>query len=67
MGGPQSLGFLIYPTALPAPGEIVGAEALHRVFRGWLSFLGHPEPAHAEAARGQHGNGVVQPSALRHG
>ena len=29
MGGPQSRGFLIYPTALPAPGEIVGAEALH--------------------------------------
>ncbi len=46
MGGPQSRGFLLYPTVLPAPaqtgGEIVGAEALHRVFRGWLTFLGHP-------------------------
>jgi hypothetical protein len=44
MGGPQSRGFLIYPAALPAPDEIVGAEALHRVLRGWLTFLGHPEP-----------------------
>ncbi len=28
--------------ALPA---VVGAEALHRVFRGWLTDLGHPAPA----------------------
>jgi hypothetical protein len=28
----------------PPPGEIVGAEALHRVLRGWLTALGHPEP-----------------------
>ncbi|MGD9989706.1 MAG: phage holin family protein, partial [Pseudonocardia sp.] len=44
MGGPQSRGFLLHPAALPAPGEIVGAEALHRVLRGWLTDLGHPEP-----------------------
>ena len=44
MGGPQSRGFLIYPAALPAPDEIVGAEALHRVLRGWLTFLGHADP-----------------------
>jgi hypothetical protein len=44
MGGPQSRGFLIYPAVLPAPAQIVGAEALHRVLRGWLTFLGHPEP-----------------------
>ena len=51
MGGPQSRGFLIYPAALPAPGEIVGAEALHTVFRGWLTFLGHPEPEGQPSAR----------------
>jgi uncharacterized membrane protein YvlD (DUF360 family) len=44
MGGPQSRGFLIYPAALPAPDDIVGAEALHRVLRGWLTFLGHADP-----------------------
>jgi uncharacterized membrane protein YvlD (DUF360 family) len=51
MGGPQSRGFLLYPTALPAPGEIVGAEALHRVLRGWLTFLGHPAPERQPSAR----------------
>jgi len=51
MGGPQSRGFLIYPAALPAPGEIVGAEALHTVLRGWLTFLGHPEPEGQPSAR----------------
>jgi uncharacterized membrane protein YvlD (DUF360 family) len=45
MGGPQSRGFLLHPAELPAPDEIVGAESLHRVLRGWLSHLGHPEPA----------------------
>jgi uncharacterized membrane protein YvlD (DUF360 family) len=44
LGGPQSRGFLIHPTELPDPGEIVGAEHLHRVLRGWLTHLGHPEP-----------------------
>ena len=35
----------MYPAQLPAPGsEIVGAEHLHRVLRGWLTHLGHPEP-----------------------
>lgn len=49
LGGPQSRGFLLYPAGLPAPAdivgtEIVGAEALHRVLRGWLTHLGHPDP-----------------------
>ena len=44
LGGGQSRGFLMYPADLPAPGEIVGAEQLHRVVRGWLDHLGHPEP-----------------------
>ncbi len=52
MGGPQSRGFLLHPTELAAPGEIVGAEQLHHVLRGWLTHLGHdtPEPA-AQAGR----------------
>jgi uncharacterized membrane protein YvlD (DUF360 family) len=45
LGGGQSRAFLVYPAELPEPGEIVGAEALHRVVRGWLTHLGHPEPA----------------------
>jgi hypothetical protein len=45
LGGPQSRGFLLHPAGLPDPGEIVGAEALHRVLRGWLTHLGQPEPA----------------------
>jgi uncharacterized membrane protein YvlD (DUF360 family) len=53
LGGPQSRGFLMYPAELQAPEEIVGAEALHRVLRGWLIQLGHPEPAtHAESGAG---------------
>ena len=44
LGGGQSRGFLVHPADLPATGEIVGAEALHRVVRGWLTHLGHPEP-----------------------
>jgi membrane protein DedA with SNARE-associated domain/uncharacterized membrane protein YvlD (DUF360 family) len=45
MGGPQARGFLVYPKSLRPPGEVVGAEALHQVFRGWLTELGHPAPA----------------------
>jgi hypothetical protein len=44
LGGGQSRGFLMYPADLPAPGEIIGAEQLHRVVRGWLDHLGHPRP-----------------------
>ncbi|RBY87417.1 phage holin family protein [Blastococcus sp. TF02A-26] len=49
LGGPQQRGFLVYPRSLTPPGQVVGAEQLHRVFRGWLTELGHPEPA-AEGA-----------------
>jgi uncharacterized membrane protein YvlD (DUF360 family) len=45
LGGGQSRGFLMYPAELPAPGEIVGAEQLHRVVRDWLTHLGHPAPS----------------------
>jgi uncharacterized membrane protein YvlD (DUF360 family) len=49
LGGSQQRGFVVHPRELAFPGEIVGAEALHRVFRGWLTDLGHPEPAPVEA------------------
>jgi hypothetical protein len=46
LGGEQSHPFVLHPTALPMPAsEVHGAEELHRVFRGWLADLGHPEPA----------------------
>jgi hypothetical protein len=44
LGGGQQRGFLVHPRSFADPGEIVGAEHLHRVFRGWLTDLGHPEP-----------------------
>jgi uncharacterized membrane protein YvlD (DUF360 family) len=48
LGGSQSHGFLLHPEQLPPPGEIVGAEELHRVLRGWLTHLGQPVPAAAQ-------------------
>ncbi|MGW4525759.1 phage holin family protein [Amycolatopsis sp. NPDC004378] len=44
LGGPQQRGFVVHPREFAVPGEVVGAEALHRVFRGWLTELGHPSP-----------------------
>jgi hypothetical protein len=42
MGGEQSHPFVLIPSGWTPPGnEIVGAEALHRHFRGWLAALGH--------------------------
>jgi hypothetical protein len=41
MGGSQSYPFVLAPTDLEWPrDEVVGAEAVHRVFRGWLAGLG---------------------------
>jgi hypothetical protein len=60
LGGPQQYGFLTYPRAWRPPGEIVGAEALHGVLRGWLTDLGHPVPIGEGAAVGED-----SPSALR--
>jgi hypothetical protein len=45
LGGAQRHGFLVHPRSFADPGEIVGAEHLHRVLRGRLTDLGHPEPA----------------------
>ncbi|RBY84485.1 phage holin family protein [Blastococcus sp. TF02A-30] len=53
LGGPQQHGFLTHPAAWADPGEIVGAEHLHRVLRGWLTDLGHPEPTGDGAAVGE--------------
>jgi uncharacterized membrane protein YvlD (DUF360 family) len=44
MGGTQSFPFLLHPTELELPpAEIVGAEAVHRHLRRWLTELGHRE------------------------
>ncbi|MEV7038962.1 phage holin family protein [Amycolatopsis sp. NPDC051061] len=48
LGGPQQRGFVVHPRELPPLGAVVGAEALHLVFRGWLTELGHPSPAPVE-------------------
>jgi uncharacterized membrane protein YvlD (DUF360 family) len=53
LGGPQQRAVLAYPRAWTPPGEIVGAEHLHRVLRGWLTDLGHPQPTGEGAAVGE--------------
>ncbi|HEX5762942.1 MAG TPA: phage holin family protein [Solirubrobacterales bacterium] len=41
MGGPQSFPFVLHPSELEWPEqEVVGAERVHRIFRGWLTALG---------------------------
>jgi uncharacterized membrane protein YvlD (DUF360 family) len=47
LGGPQSRGFFVHPKEFEVPEEVVGAEEVHRLFRSWLSALGHPDPAPA--------------------
>lgn len=42
LGGDQCRPFVMAPQALRWPeGEVVGAEAVHGILRGWLSELGH--------------------------
>ncbi|HWM63842.1 MAG TPA: phage holin family protein [Solirubrobacterales bacterium] len=42
MGGTQAHPFVLHPTELAWPeDDVVGAERVHRVFRGWLAGLGH--------------------------
>ncbi|HEV2814399.1 MAG TPA: phage holin family protein [Solirubrobacteraceae bacterium] len=42
MGGTQTAPFVLSPARFALPDRpIVGAEALHRVMRGWLADLGH--------------------------
>jgi uncharacterized membrane protein YvlD (DUF360 family) len=41
MGGLQSFPFVLHPAELAWPEqEVVGAEGVHRIFRGWLAELG---------------------------
>ncbi len=41
MGGTQSFPFVLHPADLEWPQqEVVGAERVHRIFRGWLAGLG---------------------------
>jgi hypothetical protein len=43
LGGTQCFPFVLHPAELEWPaGEVIGAERVHRVFRGWLAQLGHP-------------------------
>lgn len=64
LGGPQQRGFLTYPSSWAAPGEIVGAEHLHRVLRGWLTDLGHPEPTGEGAAVGEQSRSALDQRSL---
>jgi uncharacterized membrane protein YvlD (DUF360 family) len=42
MGGTQSFPFVLHPADLGWPdAQVVGAERVHRIFRGWLATLGH--------------------------
>ena len=64
LGGPQQLGFLTYPRDWAPPGEIVGAEQLHRVLRGWLTDLGHPEPTGDGAVVGEESRTALEGESL---
>jgi uncharacterized membrane protein YvlD (DUF360 family) len=49
MGGAQSFPFVLFPAELEWPGEhVIGAERVHRIFRGWLAELGHESYASTE-------------------
>ena len=38
MGGGQAHPFVLTPPDLPWPAEpVIGADAVHRIFRGWLA------------------------------
>jgi uncharacterized membrane protein YvlD (DUF360 family) len=42
LGGTQSFPFVLHPSELAWPeDDVVGAEQVHRIFRGWLAQLGH--------------------------
>jgi uncharacterized membrane protein YvlD (DUF360 family) len=48
MGGIQSFPFVLHPSDLSWPeDEVIGAERVHRIFRGWLAELG--QDAYEEA------------------
>jgi uncharacterized membrane protein YvlD (DUF360 family) len=42
LGGTQCFPFVLHPADLEWPeAEVVGAESVHRILRGWLARLGH--------------------------
>jgi hypothetical protein len=52
MGGGQSLPFALVPAEWTPPAEpVVGAEAMHAHFRGWLADLGHESYRDAALSR----------------
>jgi uncharacterized membrane protein YvlD (DUF360 family) len=55
MGGPQTQPFVLHPAGLRVPDEpLVGAEAIHRLLRGWRAELAREPaiaPVRAAAAR----------------
>jgi uncharacterized membrane protein YvlD (DUF360 family) len=64
MGGSQSFPFVLFPAELPYPEhEVVGAETMHRVLRGWLAGLGHD--AYRDPARLTDAGGGGSPPASR--
>ena len=53
MGGTQSFPFVLHPGDLEWPAEeVVGAERVHRVFRGWLAGLGQTAYASGDDSPG---------------
>lgn len=43
LGGPQTRPFILHPARLELPSEpLIGAEAVHRVLRGWRAHLEEP-------------------------
>jgi uncharacterized membrane protein YvlD (DUF360 family) len=53
LGGTQSYPFVLHPKELAWPqDEVVGAERVHRIFRGWLVQLGHSAYASEVASPG---------------
>ncbi|HVD39404.1 MAG TPA: phage holin family protein [Solirubrobacterales bacterium] len=60
MGGTQSHPFVLHPSDLEWPAEeVVGAEAVHRIFRGWLAGLGQDAYASEVASPGASTSGSV--------
>ena len=51
VGGDQAHPFALAPARFPVPAqEVVGAEAMHRVLKGWLAHVGQPVAGPAELA-----------------
>jgi len=56
LGGSQSFPFVLHPAELEWPAEeVIGAEAIHRVLRGWLVRLGHEEYGEERSLSGEAG------------